>query len=256
MTSRVAVLTVITTSSLALTACAGVGAKLTYTDTEKSKVTAIVLDQHSGDVVVTTGTAPETTITRIVRNTTDPQMSYQLVGTALHLSDRCGAHCWVSYQIVAPAGVTVSGGLTSGDVQLTDVGAVDLTVTSGDVQIRNATAGVKVKTTSGDVTVAGVKGGATLEATSGDIRATEIAGGPVSAEVTSGDVTLGLTTVQSVTARTSSGDVHVSVPTGRYHVATEKGPGDVSVTGVTNDASAAARLDLHAGSGDIVVSGS
>lgn len=255
MTSRIAAVTVIAATGLALSACGQVGAKLTYNDTVKTKVTSIVLDQHSGDVVVTTGTSAETTITRIVRNTTDPQMSYQLVGTALHLSDKCGLHCAVSYQITAPAGVTVSGELTSGDVQLTDVGTIDLRVTSGDVQVRNATGAVKVKTTSGDVTVAGAKGGATLEATSGDIRATEIAGGPVTAKVTSGDVTVGTTTVQSVSAQTTSGDVHLSVPTGKYAVSTQKGSGDVTVNGVTDDPAASAHLDLRVGSGDIVVSG-
>jgi hypothetical protein len=255
MTSRIAAVTVIAASGLALSACGQVGAKLTYNDSVKTKVTSIVLDAHSGDFLVTTGTSAETTITRIVRNTTDPQMSYQLVGTELHLSDKCGPHCSVDYQITAPAGVTVGGRLTSGDIQLTDIGATDLTVTSGDVRIRNATGLVKVKTTSGDVTVAGAKGGATLEATSGDVRATEITGGPVSAKVTSGDVTVGTTSVQSVTARTTSGDVHVNVPTGKYDVSTEKGSGDVTVTGVTNDPAAAAHLELHVGSGDIVVSG-
>jgi DUF4097 and DUF4098 domain-containing protein YvlB len=204
---------------------------------------------------VTTGTSAETKITRIIRNSTDPKMSYQLVGTALHLSDDCGGTCSVTYQIEAPAGVTVSGRLSSGDVQLTGVGATDLTLTSGDVRIRDAAGPVKVKASSGDVTVDGAKGGVTLEATSGDIRATGLTGGPVVARVSSGDVTLHLVTAQSVTAETTSGDVQVNVPTGRYKLTTTKGSGDLSVNGVTNDPAATAALDLHVGSGDLVVSG-
>lgn len=256
MTSRIAVVAVIAASTLAVAGCGAVGgAKLTYNDTEKSKVTGIVLDGHSGDVVVITGTSPATKITRIIRNSTDPKMSYQLVGAALHLSDDCGGNCSVSYQIEAPAGVTVTGRLSSGDVQLTGVGATDLAVTSGDVRIRDAAGPVKVQSSSGDVTVDGAKNGVTLAATSGDIRATGLTGGPVTARVGSGDVTLGLTAAQSVTAETSSGDVHLTVPTGKYKVTTDKGSGDVSVTGVTDDPAATAALDLRVGSGDITVSG-
>jgi DUF4097 and DUF4098 domain-containing protein YvlB len=256
MTSRIAALTLIAASTLAVAACGEVGgAKLTYSDTEKGKVTGIVLDGHSGDVVVTPATGTETKITRIIRNSTDPQMSYRMDGTELHLDTRCGPHCTVSYQIETPAGAAVHGQLTSGNVQLTGVGATDLTVTSGDVQIRNAAGVVKIRTNSGDVTVDGAKGGATLEATSGDIRATEISGGPVSAKVTSGDVTLGLTTVASVTAETTSGDVHLTVPTGKYNLTTHKGSGNINLTGVTDDATARASLVLRAGSGDITVTG-
>ncbi len=256
MTSRIAAVAVIAASTLAVAGCGAVGgAKLTYHDTEKTRVTGIVLDGHSGDVLVTTGAAPETTITRIIRNSTDPTMSYQLVGTALHLSDDCGGDCSVSYQIEAPAGVTVSGTMSSGDVHLTGVGATDLTLTSGDVWIRDAAGPVKVHGSSGDVTVDGAKSGVTLQATSGDIRATGITGGPVTARVSSGDVTLDLATAQSVTAGTTSGDVQVTVPTGRYKVTTDKGSGDVSVTGVTDDPAAKAALDLRVGSGDITVRG-
>jgi hypothetical protein len=256
MTSRTAAVAVIAASTLAVAGCGAVGgAKLTFHDTEKAKVTGIVLDGHSGDVVVTTGTSPETSITRIIRNSTDPQMSYRLEGSELHLSDRCGGNCSVSYEIQAPAGVTVTGRLSSGDVQLTGTGATDLTLTSGDVRITDATGPVKLQASSGDVTVNGAAKGLTVQATSGDIRATGITGGPVDARVDSGDVTLGLTTVQSVTAEASSGDVHVDVPTGRYRLTTGKASGDISVTGVTNDPAATAAIDLRVGSGDIVVSG-
>ncbi len=256
MTSRIAAVAVIAASTLAVAGCGAVGgAKLTYNDTENSKVTGIVLDGRSGDFVVTTGTSAETKITRIIRNSTDPKMSYQLVGATLRLSDDCGGNCSVSYQIEAPAGVTVSGRIGSGDVQLTGVGATDVAVSSGDVRIRDAAGTVKVQSGSGDVTVDGAKSGVTLGTSSGDVRATGITGGPVSATVGSGDVTLGLVTPQTVTASTTSGDLRLNVPTGKYKVSTDKASGDITVTGVTNDPAATAALDLRVGSGDIVVSG-
>jgi hypothetical protein len=253
LTGRAGALTLIAATALALAGCGGVGAKLTYVDTQKNKVTDIVLDGHSGDVMVTTAPVTETKITRIIRNSTDPQVSYRMVGSALHLDTTCGPHCTVSYQIQAPAGVAVHGELTSGDVALTDVGAADLTITSGDVTVRNASGAVKVKTTSGDITVANAKKGANLQTTSGDVRAVDISGGPVSAKATSGDVFVRLTTADSVTAQTGSGDVQVHVPAGPYRVTTHKGSGDLSVVGITNDTTSKNVLDLRVGSGDLTV---
>jgi putative adhesin len=253
LTGRAGALTLIAATTLALTGCTGVGAKLTYTDTEKNKVTDIVLDGHSGDVQVTTAAVTGTTITRIIRNSTDPHVSYRLDGTDLHLDTQCGPHCTVSYQIQAPTGVAVRGSLTSGDVTLTDVGAADLAITSGDVMVRDAAGAVKVRTTSGDIAVTNAKKGATLQATSGDIRAVDISGGPVSATASSGDVTVRLGAAGSVTAQADSGDVMVNVPAGRYQLKTHKGSGDMSVVGITNDPRSAYVLDLRVGSGDLNV---
>jgi hypothetical protein len=253
LAGRAGALTLIAATTLALAGCGGVGAKLTYRDTEKTKVTNIVLDGKSGDITVRTAAIAETRITRVIRNSTDPKESYRLAGTTLYLDTRCGPDCNVSYEIEAPPGVAVRGSLTSGTVSLTNVGAADLEVTSGDILVRGATGAVQVKATSGDITVDDAKAGATLQATSGDLHAVNISGGPVSAKVTSGNVTVQLDAAASVTAQAGSGDVNVVVPAGSYQVRTQKGSGELKLAGVTDDASAKNILDLRVDSGNLTV---
>jgi len=233
-----------------LAGCGGAGVRQTFNDTEKVKVTEIVMTGGSGDVLVRTAPIAETRITRIVHRATDPGESYRLDGTVLHIDTDCGHDCSVSYQIEAPAGVAVRGELRSGDIGLDGVGATDLRLTSGDIMVRNAAGAVTARATSGDVTVLDGKAGATIEATSGNVRAVNITGGPVNAQVNSGDVEVQLTTPNSVTARANSGDVNVLVPAGSYRVSAETGSGDSGVVGIVNDPSAKNVITVHTGSGD------
>jgi hypothetical protein len=250
---RAGAVTLIAATTLGLAACGGVGAKLTYDDTEKGKISKIVIDGGSGDVLVHTAAITETHIKRVYRVSADPDESYRVVGTELHIANRCGMNCNVSYEIETPPGVAVSGALTSGHIELVDVGATDVTLTSGDIMVRGATGPVKVKATSGDITVSDATKGATVEATSGDVHAIEISGGPVVAKVSSGDATVKLSTPGSVTAQAGSGDVMVNVPVGAYQVHTQKGSGDLALVGITNDPTATNILDVRVGSGDLTV---
>jgi hypothetical protein len=236
-----------------LSGCGGVGVTLTYQDTEKVKVTDIVLTGRSGDVSVTTAAIAETRITRVVHRRTDPEPSYRIEGTVLHLDTDCGPDCTASYQVEAPAGVKVRGKLQSGDIALAGVGASDVTVTSGDVVVDGATGSVKVKTTSGDITVRDATAGASLAATSGDLRAIDVGGSPVSAKTTSGDVTVRTTAVGSVTAQATSGDVSVLVPDGAYRVNTSLKSGDAQVVGIRHDPAATNVIDVRTHSGDVTV---
>ncbi|GAA2896921.1 hypothetical protein Acy02nite_80900 [Actinoplanes cyaneus] len=252
MSRRVAVLVLAAASVAALAGCDGaVGATMTFDDTEKTKVSDIVLDGGGGDVTVTTGNVTETRIKRVVRGGDGSGPTYQITGTTLTLPTDCGFDCTISYEVQAPAGVKVSGKLRSGGVSLTDVGAVDLTLTSGDVMIDGATAPVRIKATSGNVTVSGVPG-ATLEATSGDLQAHDITG-PVDARVTSGNLDLELSQPASVTASVTSGDLDLIVPKGSYQVKQHSGDGEATIEGVTNDPKATNVLDLRARSGNLTV---
>jgi hypothetical protein len=257
MTSRRAAVLVLlaAVSATVLAGCGGVGSTLTFNDTEKVKVTEIVMTGGSGDVTVRTAPISETRITRIIRGDGDPDRSYRLDGTVLQIDTACGRNCSVSYQIEAPAGVAVRGEQKSGDIGLDGVGTADIAVTSGDIVIRNAAGAVQVRSTSGDVTVMDAKGGANVRATSGDVRVMNISGGPVNAEVTSGNVDVKLAEAGSVTARATSGDVNVIVPPGRYRVGADTGSGDDRIVGIVNDPDAENVITVHTGSGDATVSG-
>ncbi|HET6531115.1 MAG TPA: DUF4097 family beta strand repeat-containing protein [Actinoplanes sp.] len=241
-------------TATALAGCGGAGVRQTFSDTEKVKVTEIVMSGGSGNVTVRTAAIAETRITRIVRHTTDPGESYRLDGTVLTIDTSCGRDCSVSYDIEAPAGVAVRGELRSGDIGLDGVGATDVRLTSGDIMVRNPTGAVSAKSTSGDITVLDGKAGATIEATSGNVRAVNV-GGPVNARVTSGDVEVQLTAPHSVTVRANSGDVMVTVPAGSYRLAADTSSGDEQIVGIVDDPAATNVIDVHTGSGDATISG-
>jgi len=254
--SRRAAAVVLTAAAAAtvLAGCGGVGARLTFNDTEKVKVSEIVVNGNSGDVAVRTASIAETRISRVINRNSDPGPSYRMEGSILHIDTDCGRNCSVSYDIEAPTGVTVRGEITSGDVTLDGVGATDLKLTSGDVMIRNAAGDVRVRGTSGDITVLDGKGATTIETTSGDVRAMNVAG-PVTAKVSSGDVNVKLSAAASVAAETTSGDVNVIVPTGSYRIATGFGSDDERVVGIVNDPESKNIIDVRTNSGDATVSG-
>lgn len=248
---RAGVLALIAATATTLTGCAGViGATMTYDDTEKAKITDIVLTGGSGDVTIATAAVNETTIRRVIRRTTNPDQSYHVSGTTLSLDTSCGPDCSVSYQVQTPPGVNVRGNLASGDLQLAGIGTADVRVTSGDVLINDATGPVKARATSGDIQVLHAKGAVTAQATSGDIRALDAAGA-VDVTATSGDVQVSLTAPNSVTANATSGDIDITVPTGDYHVISRTRSADTAVHGLTDDPAAKNVLDVRADSGDI-----
>ena len=250
---RAGILAIVVASTTALTGCSGVvGAKMTFNDTEKVKITQIRLSGGHGDVLVRTAAVTETTIQRVVRRNADPGESYRLDGSALVVNTSCGPDCSVAYEITAPVGVAVQGELRSGDVQLTDVGAVDLRLTSGDLDVQGPTGAVRVRATSGDIRVVNATSAVDVQSTSGDIVAEEVAG-PVTLKVTSGDVNAALTTANSVTAQTTSGDVQVRVPTGSYRVAATTGSGDAVVQGLVSDPTAKNVINVRTASGDALV---
>jgi len=249
---RAGVLALIAATATALSGCAGVvGAKMTYDDTEKAKITDIVLSGGSGDVKVTTAPVDQTTIRRVIRRTTNPGQSYKLTGTTLSLDTSCGINCSVSYEIQAPPGVKVRGSLDSGNVQLAGVADTTVTVSSGDVMISDATGPVRVQATSGDIEVLRSHGTVSAIATSGDIRAIDPQGA-VDVRATSGDVQIHLTAPNSITADVTSGDVDISVPPGNYDIVNRPNPGgDTSIRGLTSDPSSKNVLDVKADSGDV-----
>ena len=121
---------------------------------------------------------------------------------------------------------------TSGDFDLSDVGAVRLRANSGDVTIDGARGPVSVRVGSGDIRIKNAADSLTLSASSGDIHvddaprgldAQTTSGDIVAPQVaararistTSGDVTLGLRApLRSAAIETSNGDVKIDLPRG------------------------------------------
>ncbi|MEU8661315.1 DUF4097 family beta strand repeat-containing protein [Actinoplanes philippinensis] len=254
MTRRVALI-LAAVSVGALAGCDGVvGARMTFDDTEKTKVTEITLAGGASNVSVETdASATETRIRRVIYGGTDPGGSYQLTGGVLTLDGDCGHDCRVDFVITAPPGVAVKGELRSGDVMLRGTGPVDLKVTSGDVMVENGSGPVKVRATSGDLNVIGGTE-VSLEAHDGDLSVLDVTG-PVTAKASSGDINLKLSGAASVTASASSGDIDLMVPAGDYRVRAVSGSGDHEVFGITDNPTSDKILELRTGSGDVRVNG-
>lgn len=248
---RAGVLALIAATATTLSGCAGViGAKMTYDDTEKAKITDIALSGGSGDIQISTAAVDQTTIRRVIRGTTNPGASYQLSGSTLNLDTSCGINCSVSYEIQTPPGVKVHGRLASGDLRLAGTADTDVQVSSGNVVVADATGPVKVRATSGDIQVLRSHGTVSAVATSGDIEAIDPAGA-VDVQATSGDIQVHLAVPNSVTAYATSGDVAVTVPRGSYNIISRRSSGDTRLNGLTSDPSAKNVLDVKADSGDI-----
>lgn len=228
--------------------------RLEFSGTEKVKITEILVTPGSGDLTVRTGAVADVEIKRVIRyRTGDPEESnYRIEGSTLILDSDCGRRCFIDFDILAPTGVAVRGEIGSGDVALTAVAEVDLTVGAGNVTVSGASGAVRVKTGAGDIGLSRIPASVTAITSSGNIDGRDLGGGKVQAETGAGDVTLALATPGSVQVNTSSGSVNLAVPAGRYRVLTETDPESARVD-VPDDPTASAVLEVRASSGDVII---
>lgn len=182
------------------------------------KVTAIRLAAAAGSVTVRgSAQARKTTVHRVVQYRGGrPGRSYSRAGGTLTLRD-CGRQCAVDYTVDVPSGVAVSGSVEAGAIRLAHVGRAAVSTESGAIEVTSAT-------------------------------------GPVTVRTGIGPIDLTVTRPSDVRATTPNGGIDLTVPKTRYRVSARvTGAGNRTI-GVRNDPSAAHRLDLTTGNGDIDVS--
>ncbi|MFC0099127.1 DUF4097 domain-containing protein [Micromonospora marina] len=229
--------------------------RLDFDQTERTKITKITVDDDgAGDVVVrANGPADQVRVKRVVRYQGDePNSRYEITGDELVLPTDCGQRCSISWEVTAPPGVVVRGGTGSGNVDLSDVGAVEFTLSSGDLTIRGVTGEVRASTTSGNIRVVEAAGPVRLRARSGDIEARRLESA-IDVETTSGDIVVELDEPAPARVHATSGDVDLAVPAGRYRVRATATSGDTDVR-VTDDPAASVQLEASATSGNVTVS--
>ncbi|MEU7851602.1 DUF4097 family beta strand repeat-containing protein [Micromonospora parva] len=246
----------LTTTLIVLAGCDNLSfRRLDYDNTEAVRITTVRVSGGSGDVVVRgTGPASEVRIKRVVRyQGGEPNNTrYEIKGTELVLDTDCGSRCSISYEVTVPEGVAVQGETSSGNVELSRVGAVELQVSSGDVRISGASGAVGVEARSGNIEVSEATAAVRLRASSGDITARRLAG-TVDAEASSGNVDVQLDQPASARVHASSGDVTLLVPQGSYRVRSNADSGDENVT-VADNPAASLVLDGSANSGNLTIS--
>ncbi|MEU8585820.1 DUF4097 family beta strand repeat-containing protein [Streptomyces sp. NPDC048664] len=221
----------------ALSSCSALDRKSFEDDAKVSeRITSIRLDNADGDVTVETSAGvPAASVHRRVdyRGDKPGGTSFRVRNGVLVLSG-CGRNCGVDYTVKVPAGLPVTGGTSNGGLALTDVGAVDVHTSNGEIAVAHATGPVKLRTSNGDVDVKDVKDGG------------------VDARTSNGEVTIRTSTPQDVKALTTNGDLTVAVPPAPYRISADDSHGDKKVA-FRNDPSGRYRLDLSTTSGDLTV---
>ncbi len=221
--------------ALALGAC-GLVVGETFSDdaTVAQKITAVRVDTSDGGVTVRGGTGGSTaSVHRKVTYRGDrPQgPTYRVEGGTLVLGG-CGEHCSVTYTVDLPGTVPVTGGTSTGALNLSKVAAVRVTTSNGAIDLDGVSGAVDVRTTDGAITGKG------------------LAGTGIKAETSNGEVTLTATKPQDVRAKTSNGAVSVTVPDAPFRVSAQTSNGAKRIA-VRNDPAGRYRLDLTTGNGEI-----
>lgn len=119
------------------------------------EIRTVRIDVGSGDVTIQTGPVAATTIHQRLHHDrrAEPGDAFRVNGDELVLSG-CGRNCTADLQVTVPPGTTITGGLTSGDIRIRDTGPIDVSTTSGNVDVALRTPqDIRVRATSGDVRV-------------------------------------------------------------------------------------------------------
>ncbi|MEE4173390.1 MAG: hypothetical protein V2I57_03980 [Xanthomonadales bacterium] len=116
-------------------------------------------------------------------------------------------YLYIDLALRVPADLGLDIRDSSGDVEISGVGAVDIKDSSGDIDISQA-ASVVAADSSGDIELAGIAGDVTItQDSSGDIRGRDIGGSVVVARDSSGDIRFRDVSKDFLVERDSSGDV-------------------------------------------------
>jgi Toastrack DUF4097 len=116
---------------------------------------------------------------------------------------------------------------------------------------------VNVRTTDGDVLLDGFRGTAQLRTGEGDVNVEAYCGFDLAARTGSGDVRIATAcSPEHLEVLTRSGNVLAQVPHGaRYRISASSGGTRARVSGVVSDPSAPFTMDMHSGSGSVVIGG-
>jgi len=162
--------------------------------------------------------------------------THEVDGGVLKLGG-CGDECEVRYTVDVPAGIPVTGETSSGELNMSKLGKVQVTTGSGGISLNDIAGAVSVRTSNGQ------------------IKGRDLKGDGIKAETSNGDVDLAPAEAQDVQVKTSNGGAELAVPAGSYQVAAKSGNGSREI-GVENDPSGDHRLTVVTSNGDITVKSS
>jgi hypothetical protein len=213
-------------------------------------IRSVLVANDSGRVKIRTGGT--TSVHRTVHHNSDrPGGTHRVDGDVLILGSCPVRNCWVDYEVVVPEGVTVTGKIDSGDVEIDGVKSVNVSAGSGDVMVRKVSGKVTVQADSGRVDLVDIGDNVSVEVSSGSVKAVGL-GGSADIGASSGSIEVALVEVGNVRARADSGRVQVVVPQGRYRVKAVVDSGDLD-NAIGSDVEATNSVDVEADSGDVSI---
>jgi DUF4097 and DUF4098 domain-containing protein YvlB len=122
---------------------------------------------------------------------------------------------------------------SSGDMEISGVGAVSVRDSSGEIEIENSAGPVSVQDSSGDIEITDIRGDVTIESdSSGDIRGRDIEGSVLVANDSSGDIRFRDVGENFVVEHDSSGDISATGVGGDFEVMRD-GSGSIDASNVT-----------------------
>lgn len=153
-----------------------------------------------------------------------PEIDIHASEGVLYVRGRCPAGAWrcgTDFRIQVPSGVEVEATVTTGSLDLEEVGPVRAELTTGQLDIR------------------GAKGEVDLDVTTGGIHAFDLDVEELRASVVTGSLEIELDSpFELVDAEVITGDITIAVPHGCYDMDLDAITGSISTDGVSCDCDA------------------
>ncbi|MGW1433354.1 DUF4097 family beta strand repeat-containing protein [Streptomyces sp. NPDC002431] len=230
----------LTAAALAVAGLAGcglvMGERTEDTSTLSGKITSVRLENRAGGVTVNgrAGGGQLSLHREITYRDERPTGATHRIENGVLILGGCGSGCSVRYTVDVPAGIPVTGEVSSGSVHLAKVGAVKVTTSSGRIEMDGVSGAVEVGTTNGRITGKNIAAERIRARTSnGAIDLTATRPPDVRATTSNGDITLTLPKADyAVTAETTNGDRTIDVPdapAGKHHLGLKSSNGDITV---------------------------
>jgi DUF4097 and DUF4098 domain-containing protein YvlB len=129
------------------------------------------------------------------------------------------SYLYLDLEIEVPDHVALDIKDSSGDINISGVGAVSVQDSSGDIEIADSMGPIVLDDSSGDIELNNITGDVTIESdSSGDISGTDIQGAALVVSDSSGDITFRDVGASFIVERDSSGDISANRVGGDFRV--------------------------------------
>ena len=138
--------------------------------------------------------------------------------------------------VEVPKGMDLDVEDSSGELEISNVGALDLDDSSGDIQVDNVGGPLRIEDSSGEIRVTNVRGDVRVDDSSGDINIRDVTGRVVIDDDSSGDIDITDVSGSVEIDNDSSGDIDVRRVGGDFTVAHD-GSGSIRHSGIKGEVS-------------------